>query len=304
MFAGCTSLATITIGSNWAQAFNNCSLPGEVWLDANGKSYLIKDIHTAGAGTYNLAKYKLHINKPDDLIASLVLTTEDGVTEFPDDIFFNDEFKLKLTTHTEEETYFDEELYDYVVEFNDYITVEVVKQETTKYTYNGSLQVKKNGYQFNSWDVEKTIPSEIYDDHIVYDINGDYDVDTLSVALQAEKHATAAQYSDGSMTFYYDNLDHSKDTNFLASYNVANTKVNDETYNPSSTAAKVPEWMSSAYHPFNNVTSITFHESFKDFKTINHLSQENTEGYKHIGTLFNSMSGWFMNFSNVESISG
>ena len=102
------------------------------------------------------------------------------------------------------------------------------------------------------------------------------------------------------MKFYYDNFDHSKDTNFLASYNVANTKVNDETYGGSGFAPKVPEWISSAYHPFNNVTSITFDKTFEDFRTINHFIQKG----KHIGTVFNSMSGWFMNFSNVESISG
>lgn len=71
---------------------------------------------------------------------------------FPSAIYFNDKFHLKLITHTEEETYFDEELHDYVVEFKDYISVEVVnvEQEKTTFTYNGNLQVKENGYQFVS----------------------------------------------------------------------------------------------------------------------------------------------------------
>ncbi len=125
-------------------------MPGVAWLDANGKSYLIKDIPTSEKGTYNLANHKLNIDKPATTVASLVLTTESGDTEFPDDIYFNDEFKLKLTTYTEERTYFDEERYDYVVEFNDYIKVEVVNQGTTKFTYNGRLQVKTDGYQFVS----------------------------------------------------------------------------------------------------------------------------------------------------------
>ena len=151
MFAECSSLKTIKIGSNWARAFNDCSLPGEAWLDDDGKFYLTKDLHTAGDGIYNLANHKLNIDKPDTSVASLVLTTESGDTEFPDDIYFNDEFKLKLTTYTEERTYFDEELYDYVVEFNDYIKVEVVNnQGSTKFTYNGRLQVILDGYQFIS----------------------------------------------------------------------------------------------------------------------------------------------------------
>ena len=125
-------------------------MPGVAWLDTNGVSYVVKDIPTSQNGTYNIAKYSLHINKPDTSVASLKLTTENGDTEFPGDIYFNDEFKLKLTTHTEEETYFDEELCDYVVEFKDYISVDVVNQGTTKFTYNGRLQVEQDGYQFVS----------------------------------------------------------------------------------------------------------------------------------------------------------
>ena len=62
--------------------------------------------------------------------------------------------------------------------------------------------------------------------------------------------------------------------------------------------------MTSSFYPFNNVTSITFDKTFKDLRMINYYKREDAGERKHIGTLFNSMSGWFMNFTNVESISG
>lgn len=116
--------------------------------------------------------------------------------------------------------------------------------------------------------------------------------------------ATAVQYSNGEMVFYYDNNDHSLDQNYLNQYSVDNTQVTMELLEENSPSARIPKWISSSYYPYNNVTSIRFDASFKNLHSLQFYVQEKDQGYVNYGIPFLSMSGWFMNFSNVSSVTG
>lgn len=105
------------------------------------------------------------------------------------------------------------------------------------------------------------------------------------------------------MVFYADGKDHSIDQNYLAQYNVENSRVNSATLSIVDKASVLPKWIAPSLYPYNNMTSIRFDESFKNFTGINYETS-GEGGYITTATAFDNMSGWFMNFNNVESISG
>ena len=195
MFSNCSALNTITFGKTWAVKFDNCGLPGEAWLNSDGKAFVSKDIPVQPATnvTYTLGDKKIQFNKPVE---------KHGKIDSYDSIYFNDNFETK---------------YDLSGQDNMKLTISVGSQ-----SYVRNAEIVGEYVSFGGWSVSPETSSVITK-------NSTFTAKfSLDVVAKAVLYGTTQ--ADGALKFFYDDEDHTDDDGYKNQFEVVNTSYEDSVY--------------------------------------------------------------------------